>query len=159
MRDFKQLKSALESLTSGERNFIANAANFSSLIFNNMNDLNWVGFYFRDADELVLGPFCGQPACIRIEIGKGVTGKSAQLKQAIVVADVHHFSGHIACDPNSKSEIVLPIIKNDLLYGVLDLDSPILSRFNDNDNYELNILLQILINNSDVEAIAAYYKI
>ncbi len=114
----------LRSLLADERDLIANAANLSSLLYHIVPDLNWAGFYFYKNDELVLGPFQGQPACVRIAIGKGVCGTAAQQRQTIIVANVHDFPGHIACDSASNSEIVVPIIKDDQLIGVLDLDSP-----------------------------------
>jgi L-methionine (R)-S-oxide reductase len=152
-----RLIDSLRELISGERNFIANAANFSSFLYYEMEDLNWVGFYMLEHNQLVLGPFCGKTACIRIEIGKGVTGTSAKTKTTILVDDVHEFPGHIACDSNSRSELVVPIIYDDELIGVLDLDSPILKRFTDQDKWLIENLSDILIKNSDIESIKNYY--
>lgn len=137
----KQLRSLLE----GERDFIANAANFSALLYHSLPDLNWAGFYLLKDGELVLGPFQGKPACVRIEIGKGVCGTAAQQRQTILVDNVHDFPGHIACDSASNSEIVVPLIKDGKLLGVLDLDSPSLGRFDDEDAEGLNELVKIFI--------------
>src|SRR2546426_10751212 len=119
---YEALASQLSSLLAGERNLIANAANFSALIFHSLPDLNWAGFYFLKNGELVLGPFQGQPACVRIKIGQGVCGTAAAKRKTVVVPNVHEFPGHIACDSASNSEIVVPIIKDEKLIGVVDLD-------------------------------------
>ena len=126
---YNQLAAQLRSLLEGERDLIANAANFAALIFHSLPDLNWAGFYFRKEGELVLGPFQGRPACVRIVIGKGVCGASAERLETVIVPNVRDFPGHIACDSASNSEIVVPIIYNEVLIGVLDLDSPKLARF------------------------------
>jgi len=154
-----RLTVSLTELISGERNFIANAANFSSFLFHEMEDLNWVGFYMLEGDELVLGPFCGKTACIRIKVGKGVTGTSAMTRSTILVDDVHEFPGHIACDPNSRSELVVPMIFDDELIGVLDLDSPVLKRFREQDKELIESFLDILVDNSDIISIKNYYAI
>jgi GAF domain-containing protein len=133
-------------LIEGERDVIANAANLSSLIFYLLPDLNWAGLYFLKGRELVLGPFQGRPACVRIGVGKGVCGTAAELGQTVVVDNVHEFPGHIACDSASNSEIVVPIIKNDSLMGVLDLDSPTIARFTNEDAEGLNELVKIFVN-------------
>ena len=119
-----------EALINSEPDFIANAANLSSLVFNNMQDINWVGFYLYKGDELVLGPFCGQPACTRIAVGKGVCGTAFSKQETLRVDDVHAFAGHIACDAASESEIVIPFNTPEYR-GVFDIDSPSLSRFSD----------------------------
>ena len=137
---YSQLGAQTRSLLEGESDFIANAANFSALLFHTLPDLNWVGFYLLKEGELVLGPFQGKPACVRIEIGKGVCGTAAQLKQTMIIPNVHEFPGHIACDSESNSEIVIPLLKNGALLGVLDLDSPTLSRFDEGDASGLNQL-------------------
>jgi L-methionine (R)-S-oxide reductase len=137
----KQLRSLLE----GESDTIANAANFSSLLYHSLPDINWAGVYLRRGDELVLGPFQGKPACVRIEIGKGVCGTAARLKQTLVVPNVHEFPGHIACDSASNAEIVVPIVKDGELLGVLDLDSPVFGRFSDEDAQGLNKLAAIFL--------------
>jgi len=142
---YANLQLQLRSLLEGERDFIANAANFSSLLYHSMSDLNWAGLYLHKGGELVLGPFQGQPACVRIAIGKGVCGTAAEQRQTILVDNVHEFPGHIACDSASNSEIVVPLIVNDELIGVLDLDSPSLARFDDEDARGLNELAEVLI--------------
>jgi len=146
---YASLVSQLRGLLEGERDFTANAANFASLIFHSVPELNWAGFYLHKNDELILGPFQGKPACVRIEIGKGVCGAAAQQRQTILVGNVHEFPGHIACDSESNSEIVIPLINNEQLIGVLDLDSPVFGRFDDDDASGLNELAQIFIATSD----------
>jgi len=142
---YANLTSRLRGLVEGEQDFIANAANLSSLIYHTLPDLNWAGFYFHKEGELVLGPFQGRPACVRIALGKGVCGTAAQQRQTIVVNNVNDFPGHIACDSASNSEIVVPIIKEDNLIGVLDLDSPSFARFNEEDAQGLNELVEIFV--------------
>ena len=146
---YSELGIQLRALLADERDFIANAANFSSLLYHSLPDVNWVGFYLLKNNELVLGPFHGQPACVRIAMGKGVCGTAAELRQTVVVENVHEFPGHIACDSASNSEIVVPLIREGQLIGVLDLDSPSLSRFNDEDAKELNELANIFLESSD----------
>src|SRR5436309_9408458 len=142
---YDQLASQLSSLLAGERNLIANAANFSALIFHALPDLNWAGFYFEKDGELVLGPFQGKPACVRIRIGQGVCGAGAAKCETVIVPNVHEFPGHIACDSASNSEIVVPLMKDSRLIGVLDLDSPLLSRFDEEDAVGLQRLVRILL--------------
>lgn len=142
---YDQLASQLSSLLAGERDLIANAANFSSLIFHSLPDLNWAGFYFEKDGELVLGPFQGKPACMRIKIGQGVCGAGAAKCETVIVPNVHEFPGHIACDSASNSEIVVPLLKDSRLVGVLDLDSPLRSRFDQEDARGLEALLRILL--------------
>ena len=142
---YDQLAAQLSSLLAGERDLIANAANFSSLIFHSLPDLNWAGFYFAKEDELVLGPFQGRPACVRIALGQGVCGTAAQSCATTIVPNVHEFPGHIACDSASNSEIVVPLMKGNRLIGVLDLDSPVLARFDEVDAAGLNRLLSLLV--------------
>ena len=142
---YANLQVQLRSLLEGERDFIANAANFSSLLYHSLPDLNWAGLYLHKGGELVLGPFQGQPACVRIAIGKGVCGTAAEQRQTILVDNVHDFPGHIACDSASNSEIVVPLIAHDKLLGVLDLDSPAFARFDDEDARGLNELVEIFI--------------
>jgi GAF domain-containing protein len=129
----------------GERDLIANAANFSSLVFHGLPDLNWAGFYFLKNGELVLGPFQGRPACLRIRVGQGVCGTAVAKRRTTVVRSVHEFPGHIACDSASNSEIVVPLVKGERLLGVLDLDSPSLARFDDEDAAGLETLVRILL--------------
>ena len=142
---YDQLASQLSSLLAGERDLVANAANFSSLIFHELPDLNWAGFYFAKDDELVLGPFQGQPACVRIRVGQGVCGAGASKCETVIVPNVHEFPGHIACDSASNSEIVVPLMKGERLIGVLDLDSPLPGRFDQDDAAGLEELVRILL--------------
>ncbi|GAB6106185.1 GAF domain-containing protein [Fusibacter bizertensis] len=137
----KELKNLLEN----ETNWISNAANAAATLGFLMPLLNWVGFYLYNGSELVLGPFWGKPAVTRIEMGKGVCGNSANSREIIVVEDVHQYPGHIACDLFSNSEIVLPLVKNDKLIGVLDIDSPEIGRFEDIDRIALEKLARIMI--------------
>jgi len=141
----------LRSLFVDERDFIANAANLSSLLYHSLPDLNWAGLYLYKPDELVLGPFQGMPACVRIALGKGVCGTAAQHRQTIIVPNVHDFPGHIACDSASNSEIVVPIINEERLIGVLDLDSPSFGRFDDDDARGLNELVRIFVALCDLD--------
>ncbi|HEV2883913.1 MAG TPA: GAF domain-containing protein [Pyrinomonadaceae bacterium] len=142
---YSNLSAQLTGLLADERDFIANAANFSALLFHSLPDVNWAGLYLLKDGELVLGPFQGQPACVRIAIGKGVCGTAAELRQTVVVPDVHQFPGHIACDSASNSEIVVPLVKDQELIGVLDLDSPQFRRFDDEDAKGLNELIRIFV--------------
>jgi len=135
----------LLSLLKGEHDFIANAANFSALLFNSLPNVNWAGFYFLQGDELVLGPFQGNPACVRIPLGQGVCGVAAQQLETIIVPNVHEFPGHIACDVASNSEIVVPLFDGERLLGVLDLDSPTIGRFDDQDAEGLNELVTVFV--------------
>lgn len=136
---------SLYALIHGEKDFIANLSNASALLFHSLEQINWAGFYLFKEEELVLGPFQGKTACIRIALGKGVCGTAASLKQTLVVKDVHQFPGHIACDAASRSEIVVPMIKNDKLLGVLDIDSPVLERFSEEDQKILEEFVAILV--------------
>jgi len=135
----------LLSLLKGEHDFIANAANMSALLFNSLPNVNWAGFYFLQGDELVLGPFQGNPACVRIPMGKGVCGVAAKQCETIIVPNVHEFPGHIACDVASNSEIVVPLFDGERLLGVLDLDSPVIGRFDDQDAEGLNELATVFV--------------
>jgi GAF domain-containing protein len=128
---------------------LANAANLSALLYHSLPDLNWAGFYLLRAGELVLGPFQGKVACVRIPLGQGVCGTAAQRRETIVVPDVHAFPGHIACDAASRSEIVLPLLHNGRLSGVLDLDSPIPERFDRDDAAGLEALVDLFLRSSD----------
>ncbi|MQA41612.1 GAF domain-containing protein [Rugamonas aquatica] len=142
---FDDLRSQLTGLVHGERDLIANTANFSSLVFNSMPGLNWAGFYFLKGDELVLGPFQGKPACIRIKKGRGVCGTTVVEGKSIVVPDVHVFPGHIACDVNSRSELVVPVRgAGGEIVGVFDLDSPLPNRFDQTDADGIEMLVKIL---------------
>ena len=135
----------LLSLLKGEHDFIANAANFSALLFSSLPNVNWAGFYFLQGEELVLGPFQGNPACVRIPMGQGVCGVAAQRCETIIVPNVHEFPGHIACDVASNSEIVVPLFDGERLLGVLDLDSTMLGRFDDQDAEGLNELVTVFV--------------
>ncbi|WP_377701474.1 GAF domain-containing protein [Pseudoduganella sp. UC29_71] len=141
---YADLRSQLQGLLAGETDVIANTANFSSLVFNTMPGLNWAGFYFLKGDELVLGPFQGKPACIRIKKGRGVCGTTVEKGAAIVVADVHAFPGHIACDVNSRSELVVPVFAHGAISGVFDLDSPLPNRFDEVDSEGIQSLVRLL---------------
>ena len=145
---YATLATQLSSLLEGERDLIANAANFASLVYHSLPDINWAGWYFEKDGELVLGPFQGNPACVRIAVGKGVCGTAAQQRETILVDDVHEFPGHIACDSASNSEIVIPLISEGRLIGVLDLDSPSRARFDDDDARGLNELVEIFLHPS-----------
>lgn len=131
--DWDLLLEQARALLSVSRDRVANAANLSALLYQNLEAVNWVGFYFRHGEKLVLGPFQGLPACVDIPFGQGVCGTAAATREIQRVADVHAFAGHIACDANSESEIVLPLVLDGELVGVLDVDSPVLDRFGSTD--------------------------
>lgn len=140
-------------LIEGEPDYIANAANISALLYQAFEQLNWLGFYFLRGNDLVLGPFQGKPACVRIPLGKGVCGTAAQLQKTLIVPNVHQFAGHIACDSASNSEIVVPLIKSGQLIGVLDVDSPIFNRFSDNDQAFFEKIATIYLTHSKFKEI------
>nr|BCX00853.1 MAG: diguanylate cyclase [Bacteroidota bacterium] len=146
---YRELARALEALLEGERDWLANLANTAALLWWTLPDINWVGFYLYRNGELVLGPFQGKPACVRIPIGRGVCGTAAARRQSVVVPDVDAFPGHIACDSASRSEIVIPMLLGDRLLGVLDVDAPVLERFEETDRQGLEALVQILIGATD----------
>ncbi|SFJ72030.1 MULTISPECIES: GAF domain-containing protein [unclassified Bacillus (in: firmicutes)] len=135
----------LDALLTGESNVVANLANASALLNVFLQDINWVGFYVTEGNQLVLGPFQGLPACVRIPFGRGVCGTAAETKTTQLVADVHKFPGHIACDAASNSEIVIPLIKNDEVIGVLDIDSPTKGRFDEIDQTYLEKFVATLL--------------
>jgi L-methionine (R)-S-oxide reductase len=143
------LVAQLQALLAGERDFIANAAQFSAFVFQELNDLNWAGFYLARGEELVLGPFQGKVACVRIPFGRGVCGAAAATGQTQRVEDVHAFAGHIACDSASNSELVVPLFKDGRLLGVLDLDSPLLSRFSAADQAGIERLVEVFVELTD----------
>ena len=145
---YQSLLQAVRALLQMEQDPIANAANTSALLFNTLSGLNWAGFYILRGDTLVLGTFKGKHDCVRIPLGRGVCGTAAQKQQTLVVKDVHAFPGHIACDAASNSEIVIPIIKNGKLWGVLDIDSPLLARFDETDQQFLELLAQLFARSS-----------
>ena len=142
---YEELSLQLSSLLEGERDAIANAANTAALLYHTLLNVNWVGFYFLKGKDLVLGPFQGKPACVRIAMGKGVCGTAAARRSPVIVANVHEFDGHIACDSASNSEIVLPILRGGELIGVLDLDSPKFGRFDAQDQAGLEKIVATLL--------------
>jgi L-methionine (R)-S-oxide reductase len=142
---YQYLESVLGSLLEGETDLIANTANMAAILYHSLPDLNWAGFYFLQGDVLVLGPFQGQVACVRIPLGKGVCGTAAKERRTLVVKNVHEFPGHIACDAASNSEIVVPLIKDEKVLGVLDIDSPIFERFDEKDREGLEKLADVLL--------------
>ncbi|NWL05804.1 GAF domain-containing protein [Pseudomonas hunanensis] len=146
---YNLLAAQVQALFADERDFIANAAQFSAFLFNQVDDLNWAGFYLNRNEELVLGPFQGQVACVRIPFGKGVCGAAAATRQTQRVEDVHAFPGHIACDSASNSELVIPLVKEGRLIGVLDLDSPKPGRFGEADQVGLERLAAIFLELTD----------
>jgi GAF domain-containing protein len=142
---YAQLAAQAEALLDGERDRIANAANLSALVHHALPELNWVGFYFYDGTELVVGPFQGLPACVRIPLDKGVCGAAARTGQTQRIADVHAFPGHIACDAASRSELVVPLLRDGTLIGVFDLDSPVPDRFDVEDQAGLEAIAAIFV--------------
>lgn len=141
---YRDLAQSAEALISGETDSVANMANLAALLWQMLPDLNWAGFYRLIGDELVLGPFCGKPACIRIPLGRGVCGTAAQSGETQLVADVHAFAGHIACDAASQSELVVPVIWEGRVLAVIDLDSPILARFDEDDQQGIELLARTI---------------
>ena len=142
---YAELAEQAEGLLAGERDLIANAANFAALVWHALPSINWCGFYFFDGTELVVGPFQGKPACVRIAIGTGVCGTAAATRETQVVRDVHAFPGHIACDAASRSEIVVPLFQEERLLGVWDVDSPDVARFDDEDRAGMQRLCAIFM--------------
>ncbi len=143
--NYQLVNKQLGALIDGETNLIANLSNASALLNQFLDDVNWVGFYLYEEEQLILGPFQGLPACIRIPMGKGVCGTAAKKREIIRVMDVHQFPGHIACDAATQSEIVLPIVKDDRLIGVLDIDSPSKNRFDKEDEDGLKQFVDVLV--------------
>lgn len=143
--DYARLTRELTALLAGERDFVANAANTAALLFDALPRVNWAGFYFLKDGGLVVGPFQGKPACVRIALGRGVCGTAAAERRTQLVPDVHLFPGHIACDAASRSELVVPLMAGDTLLGVLDLDSPEASRFDADDARGLEALAQVFL--------------
>jgi GAF domain-containing protein len=152
---YRELNAQLTELFADESDGLANAANLCAVLYHGLPQLNWVGFYFLQAGELVLGPFQGQVACVRIGLGRGVCGAAAQRRETLIVPDVHAFADHIACDSASRSEIVVPLVRNGRLLGVLDLDSPQLARFDRADADGLNSSCTLLLAKSDLSKIVA----
>lgn len=146
---YELLAAQLEALLADERDFVANAAQFSAFLFHELGDLNWAGFYLNKGEQLVLGPFQGKVACVRIPFGRGVCGVAASSRQTQRVEDVHAFPGHIACDSASNSELVVPLVKDGRLIGVLDLDSPSTARFSPGDQVGVERLVAIFLRLTD----------
>jgi L-methionine (R)-S-oxide reductase len=148
---YAELEAGLRALLTGEHDLIANAANLAALLYWSLPQLNWAGFYLVEPrhGDLLLGPFQGKPACVRIPIGRGVCGTAAARRETVVVPDVHAFPGHIACDSASNSEIVVPVVRADRLIGVLDLDSPVRGRFDDEDAAGLERLVRVFVESLD----------
>ncbi len=142
---YQQVCEQLNELLGNETNFVANAANTSALVFHSVPDVNWVGFYIAEGRELVLGPFQGKPACVRIPFGKGVCGTAASKQKTLVVPDVNRFPGHVACDIASQSEIVVPLLNWGKVLGVLDIDSPTTNRFDDDDREGIESIVAVFL--------------
>jgi len=142
---YRQLAQSLAGLLGDERDLIANAANMAALLWMTLPEINWVGFYFMRGEELVLGPFQGKPACVRIPVGKGVCGTAAERGVPLIVRDVHEFPGHIACDAASESELVVPLVRNGRVVGVLDIDSPVQGRFDEDDRIGVEQLAAVFV--------------
>ncbi len=149
---YADLAQQAQGMLAGEPSLTANAANFAALVFHSLSDLNWAGFYLYDGAELVVGPFQGKPACIRIALGKGVCGTAAQTRETQVIRDVNSFDGHIACDAASQSEIVVPLVKSDgSLLGVWDVDSPSIGRFDEEDRAGMEALCNVFMQALDAQ--------
>jgi len=148
---YQMLYDSMKALIEDEKDWIANLANVSALLFNHLDNVNWAGFYLMKDGELVLGPFQGKPACIRIEVGDGVCGSAVEDRKTYIVEDVHQFEGHIACDAASDSEIVVPLFYEDEIVGVLDIDSPQKANFDQIDKEYLEKMVKHLVANSDVQ--------
>ena len=145
VEQYQQLAEQAKGLVYDESNLIANAANLSALVYHALPEVNWVGFYLFDGTELVVGPFQGQPACVRIALSKGVCGAAAITRETQRVADVHAFPGHIACDANTRSEVVVPLYQGEKLIGVFDLDSPVPDRFDADDQAGLEAIAAVFL--------------
>ena len=141
---YRELAAELDGLLADEPDFIANAANAAAAIYHALPELNWAGFYFLRGRELVLGPFQGRPACVRIPVGRGVCGAAAAERRSVLVPDVEEFPGHITCDTASRSELVVPLFARDMLLGVLDLDSPVVGRFDADDQAGCEALARVM---------------
>jgi L-methionine (R)-S-oxide reductase len=148
---YQDLLEKLQQLIGNETDFVANAANTAALLYHSLPDVNWVGFYFVRAGELVLGPFQGKPACVRIAFGKGVCGKAAAAMETVIVPDVGQFPGHIACDPESKSEIAIPLLNWGNLIAILDVDSAQLNRFDEDDQEGLETIASVFVGSQITE--------
>ena len=148
---YQQICRQLQELLGNESDFVANAANTSAMLAQVLPDVNWVGFYLAQGEELVLGPFQGKPACVRIPFGKGVCGKAAETGETVIVPDVSKFSGHIACDPASRSEIVVPLLNWNRTLGVLDIDSASLNRFDEDDREGLESIASVFLSSQTTD--------
>ncbi len=148
-RAYAELARQLEGLLSGERHRVANAANMAALLYGSLPGINWLGFYFLEDGELVVGPFQGKPACVRIALGRGMCGTAAARRATVMVPDVRAFAGHIVCDADTNSEIVVPLIRGKSLIGVLDVDSPTIARFDEDDRAGLEHLVAIFVASLD----------
>ena len=146
---YEELLPLARALFEGERDSLANSANLAALLYHSLPDLNWAGFYWLRGSELVLGPFQGKPACVRIALGKGVCGTSAAQRRTVIVPDVNAFPGHIACDSASRSEVVVPVMRDGRLLGVLDLDSPRKERFDEEDARALEAIVRAFVEATD----------
>jgi GAF domain-containing protein len=155
MTDYKLLAKQIKALADDEPNYIPVFSNASALLYDNMEDLNWAGFYIMNKGSLMLGPFQGKVACIRIEVGRGVCGTAVEKDETQLVKDVHQFPGHIACDSASNSEIVVPIHKDGKVAAVLDIDSPSLSRFDETDKEGLEEFVRALEEATDLSEIVS----
>lgn len=142
--DYELLNEQLKAIIDGVDFRVTSLANAAALLYNSLPEINWAGFYILRGSELLLGPFMGKPACVRIAVGKGVCGTAAEKMETVVVADVHEFAGHIACDADSRSEIVIPLFADGELYGVMDIDSPVSDRFTDEDRAGLESFAKIV---------------
>ncbi len=151
---YRALALQLRALFAEERDGLANVSNFCALLFQALPGVNWVGFYFLRGDELVLGPFQGKVACVRIALGRGVCGTAAQQRQTLIVPDVDAFPGHIACDSASRSEVVIPLLRGERLLGVLDLDSPEIARFDAEDAEGLTVAVELLLEHSELSRLS-----
>jgi L-methionine (R)-S-oxide reductase len=151
---YRDMNEQLAGLFSAERNGLANAANMCAVLYEVLPRVNWVGFYFLLDGELVLGPFQGKVACVRIAVGRGVCGTAAERRETLVVPDVQEFPGHIACDAASRSEIVVPMMQGGRLLGVLDVDSPDIARFDQEDRLGLNAAVDLLLQSSDLSRLS-----
>ena len=149
---YEDVLTALRGILTGETDAVANMANTAAVLFGALPQLNWAGFYILRGETLVLGPFQGKPACVRIPLGKGVCGTAAQRGQTLPVPDVHAFAGHIACDSASRSEIVVPILRDGRVWGVLDVDSPVLARFDQTDKLYLEQVAALFAAQTDLAA-------
>lgn len=151
MTDYDLLEKQVRALLEGERNFLANSANFASFVYHELPEVNWAGFYFPDGGDLVLGPFGGKPACTRLAAGRGVCGRSFTTRSSVVVEDVDAFADHIVCDTASRSELVVPLMRAGEIYGVFDIDSPVRARFSDADRAGIERLVRAFLDLTTIQ--------